>query len=59
MTEQELKEMKLHETMTEGNLQVTRVIGGWIYTIGRGIGTVKETIALVFVPEQITVNNTY
>ena len=31
MTGTELKNMKLHETATCGNYEITRVNGGWIY----------------------------
>lgn len=63
MTEQELREMKLHEVKTiSGKSNVCRVVGGWIYNIVISQETLLSTdyrVNSVFVPEQITVNNTY
>jgi len=65
MTEQELREMKLNEVITLADKKsiVLRVIGGWIYNLvivkDGFFGGKDYSVNSVFVPEQITVNNTY
>lgn len=46
MTEQELMDMKLHETISTDNMTIIRVIGGWLYVTWYGDDT-----PAVFVPE--------
>lgn len=50
-TEQELREMRLHETKDMGcDIMILKVVGGWIYW-NKILGEPKSAVAAVFVPE--------
>ena len=52
-TEQELKDMKLHEDIGLGaGIFISRVIGGWIYWRREGSRDTSLGFAGVFVPER-------
>lgn len=51
ITEQLLKDMKLHENIEYDNLSIQRVIGGWIYWGQVGTRDTSLGLAGVFVPE--------
>lgn len=62
VSEQELRDMKLHTEKTVGGSDIQRVVGGWVYwkftrdkiKIDKGV-SVSCAVAGVFVPENVFV----